>query len=329
MQRSPYKFFFNLLHVLWLGGTALAKDDFLPSSPLSLKVIGHRGYAGLYPENTLLAFSKAIDLGVHGIEFDVHCTQDGEVVVYHDAWLNPEMTKDAEGEWISQNTPLYLRDMTFAQLRHYTVGEVKPGSLYATTHLSLRQEKNQRIPLLREVFELARRKKADQLEFFIELKTSPLAQDYTSDRERLVVETLKEIEKAGVEDRVHILCFDPWSLDRVHALAPHLKTTYLMEHGLEDDSPWRAWFRFASFQNPLTLMRQKGVSSWGPEFQDHRHQLLTLADIQEAHQEGLQVVVWTPNAPEDFQKMIEAGVDGITTDRPDILMTLLKKEISL
>ena len=44
----------------------------------------HRGWSGLYPENTLLAFQKAIELGVDGFEMDVQLSRDGEVVVFHD-----------------------------------------------------------------------------------------------------------------------------------------------------------------------------------------------------------------------------------------------------
>lgn len=46
--------------------------------------IGHRGFSGLYPENTMLSFQKALEAGVDGFEFDTHLTKDGEIVVIHD-----------------------------------------------------------------------------------------------------------------------------------------------------------------------------------------------------------------------------------------------------
>ena len=58
-----------------------------------LNVIGHRGAAGLLPENTLAGFKKAMELGVDTIELDVHLTSDNEAVVYHDSRLNPAMDK--------------------------------------------------------------------------------------------------------------------------------------------------------------------------------------------------------------------------------------------
>ena len=52
------------------------------------KIFGHRGAKGTYPENTLLSFKKAIEIGVDGLELDVHVTKDGEVVVIHDETLD-------------------------------------------------------------------------------------------------------------------------------------------------------------------------------------------------------------------------------------------------
>jgi glycerophosphoryl diester phosphodiesterase len=316
----------NFLLVLRVTGkmqnSCDSKGIIFPHRP---KVIGHRGCAGLAPENTLSAFVKAIDLGVDAIEFDVHCTRNGEVVVYHDMKLNPETTKDARGEWIG-DTPLYLRDLTFRELQEYTIGEAKPGSLYAASHLFMKQTRNERIPTLRQIFDLARRKGATNLEFFVELKTSPIPGDYASDPETLVFATLEQIQAAGVIERTHILSFDARSLHLVHSLSPRLRTNYLIESGLPYDSPWIVWLRFSSFKDtPQRIVRLKGGFCWSPQFKDYNFQYITAQHIKEAHKEGLMVVVWTPNEPEDLQKMIDLGVDGITTDRPDILLDLLKR----
>lgn len=52
------------------------------------KIIGHRGYAALYPENTMLSFKKAYEHGADGIELDIHMTVDNEIIVIHDPTLN-------------------------------------------------------------------------------------------------------------------------------------------------------------------------------------------------------------------------------------------------
>ena len=59
------------------------------------KLFGHRGYSGKYPENTLLAFQKAIEAGADGIELDVQFSKDGKLVVIHDETLDRTTTGKA------------------------------------------------------------------------------------------------------------------------------------------------------------------------------------------------------------------------------------------
>ena len=70
-----------------------------------LFIIGHRGAAGLAPENTLAAFSKACELGVDAVELDVFLSADNTLVVHHDYTLKPETTRSADGEWLSRPGP--------------------------------------------------------------------------------------------------------------------------------------------------------------------------------------------------------------------------------
>ena len=73
-----------------------------------MKIFAHRGYSGKYPENTILAFKKALDIGVDGIELDVHKTKDGKLVVIHDE--NIKRTFDGEG---------LIKDYTLKELQDY------------------------------------------------------------------------------------------------------------------------------------------------------------------------------------------------------------------
>lgn len=85
-------------------------------------VIGHRGAAGLAPENTLAAFAASLDLGVDALELDVHLTRDGTLVVYHDYTLKPETTRTPDGEWLDIWTGLAIKDLSLAELKTYDVG---------------------------------------------------------------------------------------------------------------------------------------------------------------------------------------------------------------
>lgn len=100
-------------------------------------VLGHRGAAGLEPENTLASFKKALDIGVNFIEFDVRACKD-ELVVIHDKSI--DRTTNGKG---------LIKDFTFEELKKFDAG------------------KGQRIPSLKEVLEFLKNKK---VEVFIEIK---------------------------------------------------------------------------------------------------------------------------------------------------------------
>lgn len=96
-----------------------------------MKVIGHRGAAGLAPENTFAGFDLALELGVDGIETDVQKTKDGELVLFHDHLLD----KTTNGTGV-------LQEMPWQELRRLDAGSWFDGR-YA----------GERIPLLIEALE--------------------------------------------------------------------------------------------------------------------------------------------------------------------------------
>src|ERR1700759_496800 len=92
----------------------------------------HRGGAGLYPENTLAAFRDAVARGCDGAELDIQLSRDGEVVVFHDFHLKPEICR-RDGIWLTKPTPR-IKDLTLAELRAYDIGRLDPASAYAKSH---------------------------------------------------------------------------------------------------------------------------------------------------------------------------------------------------
>ena len=92
--------------------------------------IAHRGFSGEYPENTMLAFQKAVEAGCDGIELDVHLTKDGEIVVIHDETV--DRTTDGRGA---------VKDYTLSELRRLDASGRFTG-LFGVQH----------IPTLREYF---------------------------------------------------------------------------------------------------------------------------------------------------------------------------------
>ena len=114
---------------------------------------GHRGARGLAPENTLAAFTRALDIGVTTLELDTGVTRDGVVVIHHDERLHPDIARNAAGSWLAAPTPR-LRDLTFRQLSEYNIGMLRPGSDYARRHPEQTPSDGARVPSLAQLFDL-------------------------------------------------------------------------------------------------------------------------------------------------------------------------------
>lgn len=160
--------------------------------------IAHRGFSGRYPENTMLAFEKALEAGADGIELDVQLTGDGQLVILHDERL--DRTTDGSG---------LVKDFTYEEL----------SKLDACGEFKGKFEK-QRLPLLREYFEWV---KDTGLITNIELKNGLY---YYSGMEKMVCGMAKEY---GLEDRIIISSFNPASIVLCKQFAPHIKMGFLCE----------------------------------------------------------------------------------------------------
>ena len=138
---------------------------------------GHRGARGLAPENTLPAFAAALSLGVTTLELDTAITRDGVIVVSHDPFLNPDITRGADGEFLKERGPP-LHTLSLAELQRYDVGRINPESRYAQQQPGQKPVDGSRIPRLAEVFALTRRAGNYDVRFNIcLLYTSPSPRD--------------------------------------------------------------------------------------------------------------------------------------------------------
>ncbi|MFN3462333.1 MAG: glycerophosphodiester phosphodiesterase family protein, partial [Oceanibaculum sp.] len=121
---------------------------------------GHRGARGLAPENTIPGFETALRIGVTTLELDLAMTKDGELVVSHDSYLNPEHTRGPDGEFLKAQGPA-IRSLTFDELQRYDVGRIQPGTAYAARFPAQKGADGVRIPKLTDVFDLVKRNGAD------------------------------------------------------------------------------------------------------------------------------------------------------------------------
>lgn len=190
-------------------------------------VIGHRGAAGLAPENTLSGFARAWEMGVDGVELDVLLTADGEIVVHHDFRLKPEITRSATGEWLGGVTGPTIKNLTLAQLKTYDVGRLKSDTAYWRKYPQQQPVDRERIPTLIEVITAYKRLSNKTSHLWIEIKTSPEEPEICHSPEDVTEAVMKVLDSENVRDCVYILSFDWRALAHVRKVAPDIPTVYL------------------------------------------------------------------------------------------------------
>lgn len=277
-------------------------------------IVGHRGARGLYPENTLRGFARAMALGVDAVELDVAVTADSVVVVSHEPRLNPDITRGPNGAWLEPPTPL-IRSLTFEQLRAYDVGRLRPGSAYATQFPHQQPADGTRIPSLREVLSLDPGGR-----LFVEMKTSPADLDLTVSPAEMADLVVEIVEAAGATPRVMLLSFDWRGLRHLRRHYATAATGWLTQEISKAER--RLWWddSASSQRSPAQAVLNQGGRCWLPEFSE-----LGDGDVAAAHGLGLEVIPWGVERPEEVARAVEWRSDGLITDRPDLAMHLVTR----
>ena len=296
----------------------------------NIDIIGHRGSAGLVPENTLSAFKKACEIGVEAVELDVLLTADGKIVVHHDYNLNPEIARTADGEWLNRPGPL-IKELTLANLKTYDVGRLKPNTRYSRRFPEQQSVDGEHIPTLGEVISLFKEKCDPATQLWVEIKTNPEKPDLTPAPETVAAAVVHLLRNQNFTERVRILSFDWRALVHIHKLEPEIPTVYLslegrslnnIKVGQPGASPWMAGLDIDDFSGSIPrAVKAAGGRNWAP-FYKH----ITYGLLNEAHELGIQVYVWTPDKRSDMVRLIEMGIDGIITNRPNILRSVVSEQ---
>ncbi len=300
--------------------------------------IAHRGGAGLCPENTLAAFRDAVARGCDGAELDVQLSKDGEVVVFHDYRLKPEICRGPDGRFLTKPTPR-IKDLTLAELREFDVGRCDPSSEYAHAHAGVKAVDGERIPTLAQVIEVAK-VASKPFHLFVELKTSFADRDLSADPVALAEATVKALQAAGYLDRTIFVGFDWPALRHAKKIAPRTECWFTtlaqswFREGTpppEDDppaepalqmlrywaasgtSPWAGGYDAVKYGNSIRrAIKAAGGDGWFPTYTDIDPQ-----SVAEARALGLKVGAWTVDEEADMKRMRD--LDALCTDRPDLL----------
>jgi glycerophosphoryl diester phosphodiesterase len=277
-----------------------------------LDIQGHRGARALFPENTLEGFCAASALGVEAFELDVGMTADGVVVVSHNPALNPDITRDASGVWLSRRGPA-IHSLNHEQLGGYDVGRIRPGSPLSFLFPDQVPHDGARIPTLASVLG-----QLPHARFTIEVKTDPTHPNWTAPPQVLVDATLAIIDAAEAASRVIVESFDWRVQHHIRRIRTDLKLAWLTSAKTIADAA--LWWDGATVDGSIAArVAAEGGPIWAP---DHRD--LTEAQIHEAHALGLLVLPWTVNQPADMSRLFDWGVDGLISDRPNLALELMR-----
>lgn len=226
-------------------------------------VVGHRGAAGLMPENTIRGFRYALDLGVDYVECDVHLSRDQQLVVMHDTTV--DRTTNGRGA---------IRDLTMMRIRSLDAGN------------------GEQVPTLDEVLETVR----NEVHLLIELKGMGVEQ--------------ATVEAVRAQGMVEDVTFSSFSLDRLAALRA-MGAAYRIRAILPNPTEYE-------------LARAVALNAVGV---DIRYQNACFRLVEEAQALGLEVLAWNPDTWREQQTMIGLGVEGVSTNRPDLLLAHLGRGV--
>ncbi|MCX6538722.1 MAG: glycerophosphodiester phosphodiesterase [Acidobacteria bacterium] len=248
-------------------------------------IFAHRGGAALAPENTMPAFDNGLACGADGIECDVHLSRDGVPMIMHDPTV--DRTTNGTGAVV---------DLTAAEL-----AALDAGYRFARDGAFPFRGQGLSVPTLRDVVD-----RYPRVPLLVELKSA------NPRLASLVVDQIRAVDGIG---RMTVGSFHQGALDAVRACEPRIRT------GADTDE----------IKSELTAAAF-GSGARKPPFQSFQvpelyagMRVVTREFITRAHDVGVSVIVWTVDREEDILRLLEWGVDGLITDRPDVAVPVVRQ----
>ena len=292
MRAKPFKTLLAVFFLVYVASILINPKTpptaYYLNAPQTL-VIAHQGGDGVWPGDTLFAFEQAVAIGSDVLEMDAHITQDGHIVLMHDETVDD--TTDGTG---------LIEDLTLEQLK--ALDAAYDWSLDDGATFPYRGQGIQ-VPTLDEVFQAF-----PQMRYVIEIKLT----------ENPIDQPLCDlIRQYDMQAKVVIGSFHDEAMKNFRQACPEVSTSasrtevrnYVL---LGKVFLWGFYVpRFQTIQPP-----------WDPE-ESLGIQIMTERFIRESHAKNIRVEPWTVNDPELMRQYIEWGVDGIITDRPDLMVEIL------
>ncbi len=249
-------------------------------------VIAHQGGDGVWPGESMLAYQNSVELGVDVLEMDIHITQDGELVLMHDETV--DRTTDGTGE---------IESMTLADLKKLDAAydwSPDEGQTFPYRGQGIQ------VVTLEEIFQAF-----PEMHMTIEIKktNASMAKPFCD-----------LIREYNMQDKVLVASFHDERLKEFRTECPEVATSSAKNETTVFVLLTKAFL--GGFYSPQFYSLQVPEESGGIT-------VMTESFVRAAHARNLAVEPWTINDEETMRKLIAWGVDGIITDRPDIMMDVL------
>jgi glycerophosphoryl diester phosphodiesterase len=254
-------------------------------------VIAHQGGDGIWPGDTMLAFEKAVGIGSDVLEMDAHITKDGQIVLMHDEKV--DRTTDGTG---------LIEDLTLKELKQLDAAykwSNDDGKTFPYRGQGIQ------VPTLNELFQ-----KFPQIRYVIEIKLTQNPIDKP---------LCDLIRKHNMQNKVVIASFHDVAMQNFRRTCPEVATS------ASRGEVTKFVLLGKVFLSGLVAPQYQSIQPPYDPKESMNIPIMTKRFIREAHAKNLKVEPWTVDDPELMQQYIEWGVDGIMTDRPDLMIDVLKE----
>ncbi|MGD8406629.1 MAG: glycerophosphodiester phosphodiesterase [Anaerolineales bacterium] len=251
-------------------------------------VIAHQGGDGLWPGDTLYAFEHAAELGVDVLEMDLHITADGVLVINHDETV--DRTTDGSGE---------IETMTLAEIQELDAGydwSNDDGETFPYRGIGIT------IPTLEEIFQTF-----PDYHMTIEIKTTESS---------MATPFCEMIRTYNMQDKVLVASFLDERMEEFREVCPEVATSSARQETTVFVLLSKVYL--GRLYSPAFYTLQVPEESSGIT-------VMTAQFVRAAHERNLCVEPWTIDEPEQIKQYIDWGVDGIITDRPDLMLEILDR----
>lgn len=266
---------------------------------------GHRGYRGLYPENSTIGFLKSLDVGVNTIELDVVISKDKHVVVSHEPWISKNICIDQNGNRIindKENFNIY--SMEYNEIKKFDCGIIGNEKFPDQKKISVFK------PTLNYVIKIIenyiKEKGYKPVNYNIEIKSSnetdlifhPDVKEFSE----LVVNNIKNNK---ILERTTIQSFDFRVLKYINKNYPEIGLSVLVSENYDP---------------------QKNLDdlSFLPDIYSPNYKFINKEDLEYLKKKEIKIIPWTVNSYSDIAKILNLGVDGIISDYPERVLEIKK-----